>query len=201
MAREPMTPSQKRYQRRSWLIALIAAAVFVTAVVALDPVLHRPKRGDDILAMLAGFLMMQMAVIITVSYFFAAKEMPRQRMLQVLTPVTTGVALFLPMAGQDLIDPRVNFAIVVALTAASFWFIWRIWRTSDELYRSLTKDSYVVSYFVLVIALWIYAAGERLGLFGGVTAWGGLAFATLISFPCTIWVAVRRGLNRPPKDE
>ena len=201
MAREPLTPSQKRYQRRSWIIALIGTAIFIAVVFSLDPVMHKPKRMDDIIALLGGFLLLQMALIMTVANFMAPGEMPRQRLSQVLIPVATGAAVILPLIGQDLIDPKINFAIVVVLVVAGFWLAWRVWRTSDELHRALVRETYMVNYFVLATALWFYATGERLGLFSGVTSWGWLAFATIITFPCSVWVAFRRGLDQPPKDE
>jgi hypothetical protein len=201
MAREPLTPSQRRYQRRSWIIGWIAAAIFVAVVLALDPVMNRPKRIDDILSLLGGFLMLQMALIMAVSHFMAPKEMPRQRLSQVMTPATTGAAVILPLIGPDLIDPRLNFAIVIVLVAISFWLAWRVWREADELHRAIVRDSYMVNYFVLATALWFYATGERLGFFSGVSSWGWLAFATIITLPCSMWVAFRRGLDQPPKDE
>jgi hypothetical protein len=63
------------------------------------------------------------------------------------------------------------------------------------------KESYAANYLVLAYALVIYAVGERLGLFGGVTAWGALAFATIICIPVGIWVAVRRGMTLPSEED
>ncbi|HEV7693819.1 MAG TPA: hypothetical protein VGO52_23495 [Hyphomonadaceae bacterium] len=200
-AREPLTPSQKRFKRRSWIIGWIAAAIFLVVILLLDPVMHRPKRLDDLLALIGGFLMLQMALVMAVSHFMAPAEMPRQRLSQVLTPVTSGAAVILPLIGPDLIDPRLNFAIVIALVALSFWLAWRVWRTADELHRAIVRDSYMVNYFVLATALWFYATGERLGLFSAATSWGWLAFAVIITLPCSLWVSYRRGLDLPPKDD
>jgi hypothetical protein len=201
-ARQPLTPSQKRYRRRSTIVSLIAAVVFVAGVFAMKPLLGRPARSDDLLAMIGGFLMLQMTVIMTVSFAIAPKDpdAPPRRLSYVLTGATCGVALLLPVVGQGWIDPRLNFAIVLVLMAACFWFAWRIWRVSDELNRTYTKESYAATCLVLFTALWFYATGERLGLFGGVTAWGALAFATLATFVVSIWVAVRRGMTQPPKE-
>jgi hypothetical protein len=203
MARQPLTPSQKRYQRRSWIISLIAAVIFIAGVFAMKPLLGRPARADDLLAFIAGFLMLQMTVVMAVTFTIIPKnpDAPARRFSHILTGATCGVALLLPIVGQGRIDPRLNFAIVLVLVAACFWFAWRVWRISDELHRTYTKESYAATCLVLFAALWIYATGERLGLFGGVTAWGALAFATLATFVVSIWVAVRRGMTQPPKDE
>jgi hypothetical protein len=202
-ARQPLTPSQKRYIRRGRIISLIAAVIFIASVFAMKPLLDRPARADDLLAMIGGFLMLQLTLVMAVSFMVAPKdaEAPPRRLSYTLTGATCGVALLLPIVGQGWIDPRFNFAIVLALIAGCFWFSWRIWRTSDELHRAYTKESYAATCLVLFSALWIYGTGERLGLFGGVTAWGALAFATLATFVVSIWVAMRRGMTQPPKDE
>ncbi len=203
-ASQPLTPSQKRLRRRGWIIQLIALIIFIAGVFAVKPLIDRPARTDDLLALITGFLMLQMTVLMIVAFTIGPKdpEAPRQqRLIHVLTSASAAVALLLPIVGQGWIDPMLNFAIVLVVTVASVWFLWRMWRTSDELNRTYMKEAYAANYLVLVYALLIYAVGERLGLFSGVTAWGGLAVATLASFPVSIWVAVRRGMMQPPKDE
>lgn len=202
-ARQPLTPSQQQYRRRRWIIQLIALAIFIAGVFAVKPLIDRPARTDDLLALITGFLMLQMTVLMIVAFTIGPRdpEAPRQqRLTQVLTTASAAAALLLPIVGEGLIDPRLNFAIVLAIIVASVWFLWRTWRASDELSRAYMKEAYAANYLVLVYALMVYAVGERLGLFGGVTAWGALAFATLASFPISIWVATRRGLDRPPAD-
>jgi hypothetical protein len=204
MARKPLTPSQKQYHRQGWIISLIAAAIFIAGVFAMKPLLDRPTRTGDLLALIAGFLMLQVTVLMIVTFTIGPKdpEAPRQqRLTHVLTAASAAAALLLPVIGQGLIDPRLNFAVVLVITVASVWFLWRMWRASDELNRTYMKEAYAANYLVLSYALVVYAVGERLGLFGGVTAWGALAFATLAAIPVGIWVAVRRGMMQPSKDE
>ena len=204
MARQPLTPSQKRYRRQGWIIQLIALVIFIAGVFAMKPLLDRPARTDDLLALIGGFLMLQVTVLMIVALTIGPRdpEASRQQPLTtVLTSASAAVALLLPIIGEDLIDPRLNFAIVLVVTVASVWLLWRMWRAGDELSRTYMKEAYAANYLVLVYALLVYAVGERLGLFGGVTAWGGLAVATLASFPVSIWVAMRRGMTQPPKDE
>lgn len=203
MAREPLTTGQKRDRRRGWIVSLTAFVIFMAGVFAMKPLLDRPDRTDDLVALIAGFLMLQLTVIMIVAFAIGPKdpEAPRQqRLTTVLTSASAAAALLLPVVGEGLIDPRLNFAIVLVLLVASVWFIWRKWRGSDELERAQMKESYAANYFVLAYALSVYAVGERLGLFGGVTAWGALAFATLASIPVSIWVYMRRAAQ-PPKDE
>jgi len=202
MTRQPLTPGQKQTRRRGRIVSLIAVVIFIGGVLAIKPLLDRPSRADDLLALMVGFLMLQVTVLMIVGIVIGPRDPDaRQPFTYVLSAASAAIALLLPIVGEDLIDPRLNFAIVLAVTAASAWFLWRIWRASDELSRAYMKEAYAANYVVLVYALLVYAVGERLGLFGGVTAWGGLALATLASFPISIWVATRRGMVRPPADD
>jgi hypothetical protein len=202
MTREPLTPSQKKFIRRGRMVSLIAAAIFIASVFALKPLIDRPARADDLLALIVGFLMLQMAVVMAVTFVIAPRNpaAPRRQLTYVLTAATAGVTMLLPIVGQGFIDPRLNFAIILVLTAASFWFTWRIWRASDELSRAVMTETNSANYWILCTALVVYAVGERLGILSGVTAWGALAFATLASIPVGIWIAMRRGMTQTPKD-
>ena len=204
MPRQPLTPGQKQYRRRGRVVSLIAAVIFIAGVLALKPFLDRPSRADDLLALIVGFVMLQVTVLMIVGFTIGPRDPEasrQQRLTHVLATASAAGALLLPVVGEGLIDPRLNFAIVLAITIASAWFLWRLWHGSDELNRAYMKEAYAANYLVLVYALLVYAVGERLGLFGGVTAWGGLAFATLASFPVSIWVATRRGMAQPPGDD
>jgi hypothetical protein len=203
-ARQPLTPHQKRYRRRGWVIQLIALVIFIAGVFAIRPLFDRPARTDDLLALIVGLLMLQMTVLMIVAFTIGPRdpEAPRQqRLTHVLAAASAAAALLLPIIGEGWIDPRLNFAIVLLVTLASAWFLWRVWRDSDELNRAYMKEAYAANYLVLAYALIVYAVGERLGLFSGVTAWGALAFATLASFPVGIWVAMRRGMTQLPADD
>ncbi|HEX5006769.1 MAG TPA: hypothetical protein VFV70_06630 [Hyphomonadaceae bacterium] len=208
MAAQPLTPGQKRFQRRRQVVVLVASLIFIAVVFAAAPLFRdllpdRPPRLEDMLALIAGFGMLQMALVTVLANSATPKDMPmpRRALSQVFSCFVGAAALFLPILGQRLIDPVVNLAIILVLTALSLLITWRVWRAADELMRSLMKDTYVACYFVIITALCVYAPGERLGLFSGVTAWGALGFSTLITFVCTTLVAMRRGLDRPPLDE
>jgi len=186
------------------IIGWTAMLLLTVGLFAMTPLLpDRPPRIDDLLAILAAFFLLQMGLVMTFVHSAVPKDapMPRQRLAQVLTFVIGGVTLLLPILGQRFIDPTLNFAIFLVLTMVSLVATWLIWRHADELMRDLLKDSCVAGYFVIVTALCIYATGERLGLLGGVTAWGALAFASLSNIACSFWAIYRRGVDRPPSDD
>jgi hypothetical protein len=205
-ASQPLTPSQKRYRRRYTFVSLATAVpIFTAAYFVVSPLMpDGPRRIDDVLAVAAAFILLQMGMVVAYMYWFAPKDavMSRQGLLaQVLTIVVSVATLLLPILGGRFIDPTISFAIILALIVVSYVTIWLIWRGADEMMRDFMKDGWLAQYFVVVTALMIYAAGERLGLLSGVTAWGALAFATLVGIPCSYWAAYRRGMNRPPSDD
>jgi hypothetical protein len=204
-ASQPRTPSEKRYLRWGVRVVVISAlpilAVTVFGAGQLLP--DGLARIDDLLAMIAAFLWLQAAVLMTILFAAAPRnaDWPRRRLSAVLAAAASAAVLFLPMAGQGWIDPRLNFAIVLVLIAAYFWFVWRTRRDADELDRTLQKQTYEANYWVLFTGLAVYAAGERLGLLTGATAWGVLAFAMLSSVAIRIWFAVRLGMVQAPRDD
>ena len=205
MGEQPLTPYEKRGCLMA-IILLIATAIVIAGFFAMMPLLGSPARIDDLLAMICGFLLLQALVVMTVMSTIIPKspDLPRPFLSHLLTIATCAAALFLPIFGQGWIDPKLNFAIVLVLAAACCWFGWRIWRVSDELDRTIMKETYAVGSLIFFIVFWVYATGERLGLFGGVTAWGVLAFSILVDIPVSIWVSVRRGgmVESPePEDE
>lgn len=199
-AREPLTTVEKKGLRVA-IIILIATAIVIAGFFAMLPMLGHPARTDDLLALIAGFLMLQVTVMMTIVYTGAPKDPDtRQPLTYVLTAATTAATLLLPIIGDGRIDPKLNFAIILVLSAAAYWFSWRIWRASDELDRKIMMETNSANYWVLCTALVVYAVGERLGLLGGVTAWAALAFATLASIPVGIWVYLHRAGADMPND-
>jgi uncharacterized membrane protein HdeD (DUF308 family) len=203
-ARPPLNDVQKRYKRRSWLISLAAAIPMIGIMVLIKPLLpERPVRPDDMAAIAAGAMMLMMGILMIIGNFASPKDapVPRARLAQLVSVLLGAAGLFLPILGGSFIDPWVNFSLVMVLSVVSWAASWMVWRHADELMRSLMRDTAVVGFYVITVALWIYAVGERLGLFSGVSAWGMLAIATIMTIGASVWTSVRRGLDRPPAEE
>lgn len=204
MARQPLTESQKRYRRIGVVVSLVAAVPTLLIIFALKPLIPAgPVRLNDVLALNAGFILMHMTLATALMHLAFPKlaGLQRHRFVQVLSPAMTCCMLLLPIMGARFIDPTLNFAIVVVLTASSFLATWVIWRAADELMRDLMKDAWTTCFLVLIFALWIYAAGERTGMLSGITAWGAIGIASFVSVICSYWTLYRRGLDRPPSDD
>ncbi len=204
MTRPPLNDVQKRFQRRSWLISLAAAIPMIGIMLLIKPLLpDRPVRPDDMMAIAAGAMMLMMGVMMLIMYVARPKDaaVPGARMAQLVSVLLGAVGLFLPILGERFIEPWVNFSVVTALTALSWTTSWMVWRHADELIRSVMRDTAVGGFYVITGALWIYAVGERVGIFAGVSAWGMLALATIATMGTSMWASIRRGMDRPPAEE
>jgi uncharacterized membrane protein HdeD (DUF308 family) len=203
-ARPPLNDVQKRFQRRSWFISLAAAIPMIGAMLLIKPLLpDRPVHGEDVMAIMAGAMMVMMGLIMTIVHFARPKDaaMPGTRLAQLVSVFLGGAGLFLPIVGERFIDPWINFSLVMALSVVSWVTSWMVWRAADELMRSLMRDSAVAGFYLITGALWIYAVGERVGIFSGVSAWAMLALATIATLATSMWATIRRGMDRPPAEE
>ncbi len=203
-ARPPLNDVQKRFQRRSWLISLAAAIPMIGIMVLIKPLLperpvrpgrhggHRGQRHD-----------VDDGPLDNHRHFASPKDapVPRARLAQLVSVLLGAAGLFLPILGGSFIDPWVNFSLIMVLSVVSWAASWMVWSHADELMRSLMRDTAVVGFYVITVALWIYAVGERLGLFSGVSAWGMLAIATIMTIGASVWTSVRRGMDRPARGE
>ena len=204
MSRPPLTESQKRFYRRSRIVSFGAVAILFVAALAVKPLMPLgPLGADDVLCMGVGLTYLLMGLVM--GYVHVAQPadapMPRARLAQVANFLLGGVALLLPVLGERVIDPDVNFMLIVALYLISSLTAWSVWQGADEFMRAILRDAAVAAFQVTALALAIYATGERLGVLGGATAWGYLGFVALANIMCSYWAIYRHGANRPPVEE
>ena len=172
-----MTASQRRFHMRAALVSLGAVALLILISRALTPLMPAgPLRSDDVLCLASAFVLLQMGLVMTYVHAVQPSDapMPRARLSQIANFVLGGVGLVLPILGERVIAPDVNFALVLTLYAISAYTSWIVWREADEFMRAMLRDTSVAAFHVTALALAVYATGERLGVLGGATAWGYL---------------------------
>jgi hypothetical protein len=204
MTRPPLTESQRRFRTRSTIVSFGVTALLLVifgAIAAFMP--FRSLRADDVLCFAAAFILLQMGLVMGYVHAVQPRDapMPRARLSQVINPALGGAALLLPILGERYIDPNVNFALIMAVYGIASWATWIVWREADEFMRAMLRDASVAAFHVTVLALAVYATGERLGLLGGATAWGYFGFVSLANIGCSFWAIYRHGADRPPVDE
>ncbi|TPW01259.1 MAG: hypothetical protein FD125_2673 [bacterium] len=81
--------------------------------------------------------------------------------------------------------------LVVVQSAANLM----LWRTADEMLRRVMLETSALAFWSLQLGLFIYAAAERLGLVGTITAWGLMGILMGVYFIASAVAAARRGLH------
>ena len=74
------------------------------------------------------------------------------------------------------------------------WLSLRILRRSDELNRAAASEACVVSFWVLQLGLFLWAALAKLGLVAEVSMWTLMMIATGVYLVISMGVAMRRGM-------
>ena len=78
--------------------------------------------------------------------------------------VLAGLILLTPIAAPSDLPPVWTYGAVIGLLAVQSVLNLLLWRRSDELLRRVTAETSALSFWVLQIALVLYASAERLGL-------------------------------------
>lgn len=152
-------------------------------------------RWDDEIALVMAVALVAMALISAVVMVTRPRDVPKGcGVLQILVTALAGVMLILPVFGPRLLEPNLVFAIVIGLLAVQSLANLMLWRAADEMLRRVMSETSSLAFWALQTALFVYAAGERLGLVHGVTAWGMVGILMGVYLAASIVASVRRGM-------
>ncbi len=115
--------------------------------------------------------------------------------LQVIVMLLAAVMFLLPVFGGTWASPEVVFGAVLLLLAAQSVANLLLWRAADEMLRRVMLETSALAFWALQLGLFIYAAAERLGLVGSVTAWGLMGILMGVYFIASAIAAARRGMH------
>jgi hypothetical protein len=115
--------------------------------------------------------------------------------LQVIVMLLAAAMFLLPVFGPALASPEMVFAAVLLLVVVQSAANLMLWRTADEMLRRVMLETSALAFWSLQLALFIYAAAERLGLVGTITAWGLMGILMGVYFIASAVAAARRGLH------
>ena len=125
----------------------------------------------------------------------ASAEETAQARLQSVVMGLSGVILLLPvifeLAGLASV---VALTIVVLLLALHTALNLKVYREIDELWRRAVMEAGTLTFFVGQVALFLWAAAERLGVVPPITAWDIYAVLMALYLCISVIVSTRRGL-------
>lgn len=114
---------------------------------------------------------------------------------QVASLMLAGAMLLLPMLAPADWPREAVFAAVLGLLLLQLGANLALWRISDELLRRVVVETGAACFWSLQLALFAYAAAERLGLVSTISAWGLIAIMMSVYVLVSSVVAFRRGLS------
>ena len=125
----------------------------------------------------------------------ASAEETAQARLQSVVMGLSGVILLLPVI-FELAGLASVFAltIVVLLLALHTALNLKVYREIDELWRRAVMEAGTLTFFVGQVALFLWAAAERLGVVPPITAWDIYAVLMALYLCISVIVSTRRGL-------
>ena len=161
---------------------------------------HRFESGGlpwaDALALLMGAMLIMLGGAMAVVMATRPSSVPKGcGLLQITVSVLAGVMLLLPLFALEWLSPDVVMIAIVVLLVAQSAANWLLWKRADELLRRVMWETSALAFWALQLALFLYAAAERLGLISGVTAWGMMGILMTVYLLASVIVTARRGIK------
>lgn len=175
------------------LLALIGAAVGAATARFIDAA---ALPADDALNLFIGVVLIGMGVVMGGILALRPTEVPKGcGLLQILVLTLAGIVLIVPIYGSNWLSAEVSMAIVLGLLAIQTVANVMMFRQADEMLRRVMVETGALAFWVLQLALFVYAASERLGLVEGITAWGMIGILMAVYMVASAVAGARRGLK------
>ena len=153
-------------------------------------------RWDDALVLvIAAMLLMTGVILAAMAAMRSSKLPPACGPLQALVMLIAGGLMVAPIWGPNLASPDVVFIGLVLLSLVQSVANLMLWCHADEMLRRVMVETSALAFWASQMALFLYAAAERLGLTGGVSAWGMMAVLMTIYLLASAVASMRRGLH------
>lgn len=151
---------------------------------------------EDALALLMGVSLIAIGVISIGVMFTRPSSVPKGcGVLQITVMLLAGTMFLLPMFATDWLEPNLVFAGIVVLLVVQSAANLMLWRAADEMLRRVMWETSAMAFWALQLALFLYAAAERLGLIESISAWGMTGILMGVYLIASIIASARRGIQ------
>ena len=182
--------------RKIAAIILLAGSGGAVGYAAANFSLTRDLPWPDALALLMAVTMIATGIIGAITMAFRPASVPKGcGLLQIVVMGLAGVLFILPIFGARWVDADMVFVAVVALAVVQSVANVLLWHRADEMLRRVMMETATIAFWSGQMALFLYAAAERLGLVGTVSAWGLMGILMGLYFIASMIAALRRGLT------
>ena len=175
---------------------LLAGAGGAVGYAAANFGLTRDLPWPDALALLMAVTLIATGAIGAITMATRPSSVPKGcGLLQIVVMGLAGVLFILPIFGARWVDADMVFVAVVALAVVQTVANALLWQRADEMLRRVMMETATIAFWAGQMALFLFAAAERLGLVGTVSAWGLIGILMGLYFIASIIAALRRGLT------
>lgn len=193
-----MTSEQTRPNKALKIVGMVVLAVLGAAVGSATAryIDVSGMAQDDALNLFIGVVMIAIAVITTVIVLVRPTVVAKGcGLLQTSVMGLAGLMLVLPIYGTRWVSAEVAVAGVMVLLIVQTGANVMLWRQADEMLRRIIVETGALAFWTLQLALFVYAAAERLGLVEGMTAWGMIGILLAVYMVASALTAARRGIH------
>ncbi len=121
----------------------------------------------------------------------------RQALVLALAAIMLAVPPLVMVQEAGIAARQWSAAGLGVLLLAESWHNWRLWRDSDELSRAVIAQSAMVSFWILQLLLFGWAALARLALIPDIGSWTMVQAMLAVYLTGSFVVGYRRGLATP----
>jgi hypothetical protein len=108
--------------------------------------------------------------------------------LPVVMPLLAGAPLSIAAATGTMAAIGLSFVLQTALNLM-------VWRRADEFVRRLISETSSLCFWILQAALFLWAAGERLGLLSPISTWDCTVVLMGVYFIASAFISTRNGVG------
>lgn len=193
MTSEQTRPSKALKIAGMVILAVLGAAVGSATARYIDV---SGMAEDDALNLFIGVVLIAISVITAVIVLARPTIVAKGcGLLQTSVMGLAGLMLILPIYGANWVSAEVAMAGVLVLLVIQTVANVMLWRQADEMLRRIIVETGALSFWTLQLALFVYAAAERLGLVEGMTAWGMIGILLAVYMVASALTAARRGIH------
>lgn len=182
--------------RKIAVIILLAGSGGAVGYAASYVTRTRELPWPDALALLMAVTLIATGIIGAITMATRPSSVPKGcGLLQIAVMGLAGVLFILPIFATPWADADLVFVAVVALAVVQTIANVMLWRRADEMLRRVMMETGAIAFWAGQMALFLYAAAERLGLVATVSAWGLMGILMALYFFSSMIAALRRGLT------
>lgn len=115
--------------------------------------------------------------------------------LQSIVMLLAGGMFLLPVFGTAVASPQVVLGLILALLVIQSVANLMLWRAADEMLRRIMSETSALAFWALQLALFVYAAAERLGFVETISGWGLMGVLMGVYLVASIVASARRGIT------